>query len=278
MKRIILILGLIFITQYANASLLLAMYQKMRLIREQENILKADSLTAENGNVSMQLTCALRYWGKGDYSTARHFLDKAVREKNDTAMVYLAEMDYYGYGLSGPDTESALKYANKALSLGNKLSYFIIGKSLYDNQDYVKAFKCFMSVPDESPNMRLSNYYIAKCYRYGRGVQRDVKKSDIYFHKANMSRTPYWWEKYYDRTKELSHISKIADVLGIESNPDLIEVSLLSKTKLKEQTSKPNSDINESKIDSVTKNIERTQKRYESLFRQLDEQAQKQKN
>lgn len=243
MKRIILILGLIFIIQHANAGFLLGMYQKMRLTREQENILKADSLTAENGNVNMQLTCALRYWGKGDYSTARHFLDKAVREKNDTAMVYLAEMDYYGYGLSGPDTESALKYANTALGLGNKLSYFIIGKSLYDKQDYVNAFKCFMSVPDESPNMRLSNYYIAKCYRYGRGVQRDIKKSDIYFHRVNMSRRPYWWEKYYDRTKELSHITKIAEVLGIESNPDLIEVSLLSETKLKEQTSKPNDTV-----------------------------------
>lgn len=274
MKRILLILGLIFIVQNVNAALLLGLYQKMRMIKEQENILKADSLMAENGNVNMQLTCALRYWGKGDYSTARHFLDKAVREKNDTAMVYLAEMDYYGYGLSRPDTESALKYANKALGLGNKLSYFIIGKSLYDKQDYVKAFKYFMSVPDESPNIRLSNYYIAKCYRYGRGVERDIKKSDIYFHKAYMSRIPYWWEKYYDRTKELNHISIIAEVLGIEPNPDLNEVSLLSKTKLKKQTSKPNSDINESKYD----NIERTQKRYESLFRQLDEQAQKQKN
>ena len=274
MKRILLILGLIFIVQNVNAALLLGLYQKMRMIKEQENILKADSLMAENGNVNMQLTCALRYWGKGDYSTARHFLDKAVREKNDTAMVYLAEMDYYGYGLSGPDTESALKYANKALGLGNKLSYFIIGKSLYDKQDYVKAFKYFMSVPDESPNIRLSNYYIAKCYRYGRGVERDIKKSDIYFHKAYMSRIPYWWEKYYDRTKELNHISKIAEVLGIGPNPDFIKGSLLSKTKLKEQTSKPNSNINESKFDRIRKNIEH----YDSLIRQLDEQAQKQKN
>ncbi len=175
MKQIPLILGLIFIAQNINAGFLLGMYQKMRMIKEQESILRIDSLTAENGNVHIQLTCALRYWGKGDYTTARHFLDKAVKEKNDTAMVYLAEMNYYGYGVPSPDVDSALKLANKALSLGNTLSYFIIGKFHYDMQDYVKAFKCFTSVPDDSPNIRLNNYYIAKCYRYGRGVQLDKK-------------------------------------------------------------------------------------------------------
>lgn len=269
MKRILLILGLIFIIQNANAAILLAMYQRLRKEHEhkQEQILKADSLMAENGNVNMQLTCALRYWGKGNYSTARHFLDKAVKAKNDTAMVYLAEMNYYGYGIPSPDVDSALKLANKALSIGNTLSNFIIGKFHYDMENYVKAFKYFTLVPDDSPNIRLKNYYIAKCYRYGRGVQLDTHQSIAYFHKAYMSHTPGWWEKYYDRTKELNHISKIAEVLGIGPNPDLIEVSLLSKTKLKEQSSKPNSDI-----------IESAQKRYESILRHLDEQASKLKN
>ena len=277
MKRIILILGLIFLVQHANAALLLAMYQKMALIR-QYNILKADSITAESGDVSMQLSCALRYWGKGDYSIARHFLSKAVKEKNDTAMVYLAEMDYYGYGLLEPDTDSALKYANQALRFGNKLSYFIIGKSLYDKQDYAKAFKCFMSVPDESPNLRLNNYYIAKCYRHGRGVQRDMKKFVHYLGKAMMDRAVGWWEVHFNRIEEARHINEIGRILEVDSNPDLAEISLLSKTELKEQTSQSNSDINDPYVDRVTKNIERVQKRFGSLIRQIEEQTQKQNN
>lgn len=270
MKRILLILGLIFIVQNANAGILVGLYQRMRIVKEQENILKADSLMAENGKVNVQLTCALRYWGKGDYSTARHFLDKAVKAKNDTAMVYLAEMNYYGYGIPSPDVDSALKLANKALSLGNTLANFIIGKFHYDMEDYVKAFKHFTSVPDDSPNIRLNNYYIAKCYRYGRGVQLDTNQSIVYFHKAYMSRTPAWWEKHHHRIKELNQIFIIAEILGIDHNPELSKVSLLSQTKLEEQTSKPNLDMNESKTDRVTKNIEALQKRYESLLRQIE--------
>ena len=274
MKRILLILSLIFIVQNVNAARLLAMYQKMRKVREHENILKADSLMAENGNVDMQLTCALRYWGKGDYSTARHFLDKAVKAKNDTAMVYLAEMNYYGYGIPSPDVDSALKLANKALSIGNTFSNFIIGKFHYDMEDYVKAFKYFTSVPDNYPNIRLNNYYIAKCYRYGRGVQLDTNQSIVYFQKAYMSRTPDWWEKHHHRIKELNQISEIAEILGIDPNPDFVEVFLLSETRIEGLTSKSNFDINEYKMDEVViRNMERKQKEYTSLFHQLEEQS-----
>ena len=274
MKRILLILSLIFIVQNVNAARLLAMYQKMRMVREHESILKADSLMAENGNVDMQLTCALRYWGKGDYSTARHFLDKAVKAKNDTAMVYLAEMNYYGYGIPSPDVDSALKLANKALSIGNTFSNFIIGKFHYDMEDYVKAFKYFTSVPDDYPNIRLNNYYIAKCYRYGRGVQLDTNQSIVYFQKAYMSRTPDWWEKHHHRIKELNQISEIAEILGIDPNPDFVEVFLLSETRIEGLTSKSNFDINEYKMDEVViRNIERKQKEYTSLFHQLEEQS-----
>lgn len=270
MKCIVIIfLGLVFIAHNTHAQLLLPMYQKMKLIRERNNIhesiLMADSLTAEDGNVHLQLTCALRYWGKGDYTTARHFLDKAIKVKNDTAMVYLAEMNYYGYGASNPDVDSALKLANKALSFGNTLSYFIIGKFYYDMKDYVKAFNCFTSVPDNSPNIRLNNYYIAICYRYGRGVQLDINKSLEYFHKANMYRTPSWWEKHHHRIKELNQISQIAEILGIASNPEFEEISYLSK-----------GDTLHTKTDRITRNIERAQKRYKDLLRKLEEQSQKQ--
>ncbi len=43
----------------------------------------------------------------------------------------------------------------------------------------------------------------------------NLTKSVIYFHKANMSHTPDWWEKHYHRIKELNQISKIAEILGI---------------------------------------------------------------
>ncbi len=255
MKRILVILGLLFLAQNVHAALLLGLYEKLRFNREQENVLQIDSLTAENGNIHLQLTCALRYWGKGNYKTARYFLNKAVKEKNDTAMAYLAEMDYYGYGLEKPDRNSALKSANKARSLGNTYAYFIIGKNYYDNKDYDSAFRCFLSVPDDSPNIRLCNYYIAKSYRYGRGVLLNKEKSFEYFTKANMSRSPHWWEKHYHRIAEMNNIEDIAKHLELNCNPELSEMSFLSTTKA-------NLDNKESKIERINKNIERVQERY----------------
>ena len=211
MKRIIIIIGLIVLFQNANAALLLAMYQKMRIMRERT--LSIDSLNAEEGSVHMQLSCALRYWSRGKYDVARHFLNKAVEGENDTAMVYLAEMDYYGYGLEQPNTGSALKFAKKALRKGNKLSYFIIGKNYYDNMDYHNAYKCFINVPDDSHNIQVTYYYLAKCHRYGRGVQIDVQKSLDYLKKAALSRN--WWDKQFLRTDDTKDLERIIELLNV---------------------------------------------------------------
>ena len=232
MKRVVLIFGLIFLAYNIPAAMWVGMFMRMHMIREQVSILKVDSLMAESGNVHHQLTCALRYWGREEYMTARHFLNRAVAENNDTAMVYLAEMDYYGYGLSKPDANSALRHANKALARGNKFSYFIIGKNYYDAQKYEEAFKCFELVPDDSPNIRLNNYYIAKCFRYGRGVRQDVRKSVDYLKKANMAEPVDWWEKHFPRIKELNDLRKIAEILKIETNPELSKRCFLSSTKV----------------------------------------------
>ncbi len=225
MKRVLLIIIAVVLYQNIDAALLLAMFQKMKYIKEKEEKLSADSLRAEKGDVVCQLSCARRYWAKEQYPVARKFLKKAIKQKNDTAMVYLAEMDYYGYGIPQADAVAAKKNALRALKYGNKESYFILGKMYYDGlvveRDYEKALWFFSNTPQTSKNIKLSRYYIAKCYRYGRGVKvPNLRLSNEYLNESKCERYQ-WWDENIQCIEECYISEKILDVMKADIGVDL---------------------------------------------------------
>lgn len=231
MKRYILILFTVLLGQNIQAQFLLLLHEKMKLARQYENILQSDSKEAANGNVHLQITCALRYWGKKDYDKCREYLNKAIKANNDTAMVYIAEMDYYGYGINKPNFDNAYQTAIKAYRRGNLYANFILGKIYYDKGDFHKAFSCFMAVPNNYPNIRLNYYYISKCYRYGRGVSKNVEKSKEFLNKAYIkkSREQFyncgWCNTYYLRNEEFDEnkIVALAEILSLEPDTTFID-------------------------------------------------------
>ena len=99
-RKMVTVLFLSFaFSTYANAGFLLEAFGNLKARKQ----LRLDSIEAEQGNVSKQLSCAVSYCKLRKYSTARHFLEKAIKADSDTAFCYLAEMDYFKLGIDTPD-------------------------------------------------------------------------------------------------------------------------------------------------------------------------------
>lgn len=231
MKRYILILFTVLLGQNIQAQLVTLYYAEKFFELQNEKILKSDCKKADNGNVHLQISCALRYWGKKDYDKCREYLNKAIKANNDTAMVFIAEMDYYGYGIKKTNFDNAYQTAIKAYRRGNLYANFILGKIYYDKGDFNKAFSCFMAVPHSYPNIRLNYYYISKCYRYGRGVSKSIEKSKEFLNKAYIKKSPEysfncgWCRTYYMRHEEFDEnkIEKIAVLLSLKPDSTFID-------------------------------------------------------
>lgn len=194
---IVLLLSFAFST-YANAGFLLKAFGNLKAQKQ----LRLDSIDAEQGNVSKQLSCAVSYCKLKKYSTARYFLKKAIKENSDTAYCYLAEMDYFKLGIDTPDDGiHALWYIRVAASKECQLSNWLQGVIAYDLGKFSEAVDFFRKVPDNSIYTRLTKYYLAKCYYNGRGVPIDVEMADTLL-KESVCDGDFWWEPNYPRHDE----------------------------------------------------------------------------
>lgn len=198
-RKMVTVLFLSFaFSTYANAGFLLEAFGNLKARKQ----LRLDSIEAEQGNVSKQLSCAVSYCKLRKYSTARHFLEKAIKADSDTAFCYLAEMDYFKLGVNTPDDGiNALWYIRVAASKGCQLSNWLQGVIAYDSEKYSEAIDFFRKVPDNCIYTRLTKYYFAKCYYYGRGVPVNIEKADSLLEESVCDGI-FWWFANYPRYEE----------------------------------------------------------------------------
>ena len=215
-RKMVTVLFLSFaFSTYANAGFLLEAFGNLKARKQ----LRLDSIEAEQGNVSKQLSCAVSYCKLRKYSTARHFLEKAIKADSDTAFCYLAEMDYFKLGIDTPDDGIyALWYIRVAASKGCQLSNWLQGVIAYDSEKYSEAIDFFRKVPDYCIYTRLTKYYLAKCYYYGRGVPRDVEMADTLL-KESVCDGVFWWGPNYPRHDEEGKSFRLLLLLGKNQAP-----------------------------------------------------------
>lgn len=171
-----------------HGALLSAMYNKMRLIREKngtDDFSEADSSNAEKGIESAMVKFGSWCIRNERIDEGLRFLKKASTLGNDTAKCYLAEAYYFG--LDGNHSVSKAKEIINTIKIkeGSFLNAIIIYDGSFNNQSqYRKAISIFESIGIDSFYHPLACYYLSKCYRYGRGVNRNLDKSIEFMNMA----------------------------------------------------------------------------------------------
>ena len=101
---------------------------------------------AQKGNASAMFCLGKLYWtGKGvnrDYPTAIRWFKAAAKAGNVEAMVMLGWVYYRGISVS-PDPKQARKYYQLAVDNGDDRSYYWLGATCYDLEDYPAAMEAF---------------------------------------------------------------------------------------------------------------------------------------
>lgn len=151
---------------------------------------------AEQGHADAQNN--LGYCYKDGYGVFRNYQEafklfkSAAEQGNSYAQFNLAVC--YGNGQGTPrDNGEAMKWCHRAAENGSYRAAYLLGVIYYDGQDfqsynYDEAFKYFSKVlkyTDVPTDVLSSTYqYLAKCFRFGRGVETDIDKANEYNAKA----------------------------------------------------------------------------------------------
>lgn len=109
-------------------------------------------------------------------------LDSQKHIQYKSAPVLLAEFYYEGY-VDVPDYEKAMKYLRQSEKEDSRVLYYLGMCHLKGNgvaKDEAKGFE-YMKKAVECKSVYIKAFWeIAKCYRFRRGVERDLKKAEEY--------------------------------------------------------------------------------------------------
>lgn len=183
MRLIYLLLTFLLFNTNANAQLL-AMYQKMRTIREKNLsiLIKKDSIAAYEGNSDAQYKYGLYLYLSND-TKGMDFLKKSAKQNNPNAMGIIAENLYLQNDQY--HQREAYQMFKSASELHDTLSICYLGICNYwghgtqkNYEDAVKFLKT-ASYSKQSYIRKLGLFYLSKCYRYGRGIKKCPYVSNV---------------------------------------------------------------------------------------------------
>lgn len=191
MKKVFITFVMFLICSNLNAQLLL-LHEKIRKIREQNRLRRElleirflnDSVSATKGDAEAQYKYGLYCFFVKDKEKGISLLQKSAKQKNPNACGVIGEILFQGAGLP-QNRDEAFKYFKKAASLNDTLSICYLGICSYYgygvSKNYNEAVKYFSIASASSfESIRtLALFYLAKCYRYGRGIKRDPSISNI---------------------------------------------------------------------------------------------------
>lgn len=146
------------------------------------------------------------YYGKGvsqSYSEAMKWYKKAADQGDEQSQANVANCYYSGIGVE-QDLEKAIRLCKEMKDQGHRntprwyteelkadLEYelegpnmkdLIRGDNFYDNKKFIEAAKLYEKAAMQG-NV-IAQTYLGDCYRYGEGVDKDLKKAEQWYRKA----------------------------------------------------------------------------------------------
>lgn len=188
MKTIVSVILLQLICLSAYADLLTGVRAMMKAKANRDSVfihkIKEDSLLSISGDKDAQYRYGVYCYFNNRKSEGIQLLKKSAQKFNPHSLRMIGELEYYGEGLEKNQTNAFIKF-QKAASLKDSLALCYIGICKYYGngtiKDYKIAFDYFTrAYKCSNPYIRcLSSYYIAKCFRYGRGTSKNIDISNL---------------------------------------------------------------------------------------------------
>jgi TPR repeat protein len=143
-----------------------------------------------------------------DSVLAFEWFQKSANAGFDEAQVFLGDLYYHGQDNLAPNVSEARVWYQKAVIQGRADAYYKMGLTFEDEQDFVSAFNWYEQAAKKG--YAPAQMSVAHCYRYGRGVTKDLTKAVFWYQKAaekgNISAQDHLEEaqKELDQSKQAS--------------------------------------------------------------------------
>ena len=162
-----------------------AQYKLASLIGDSQNAFEWYKKAAHQDHADAQYEVGECYQsGSGvtkDLKKAIEWYSKSAEQGNADASYKLGYFYQFGEGVE-QDYAKAVGWYTKAYEYGYNISYTDLADCYYELEDYKKAFQYYMKeVEDDCDENGYSQFRVAECYEYGRGVSEDKAKAfDLY--------------------------------------------------------------------------------------------------
>ena len=158
------------------------MYEELKEgMYENSFCMKEDYLLekANGGSVDAMYLLAKLYQDEGQNEDALPWFCKAAEAGNADAICYM--------GIFEHNKEESLAYYLKAIEMGSAMAMSTLGQQYLQGlfpveKDEAKAFELFKKAAELGNSE--GYYWLAMCYRYGSGVEKDFEKAFNYAIKA----------------------------------------------------------------------------------------------
>ncbi|MBQ8790289.1 MAG: sel1 repeat family protein [Ruminiclostridium sp.] len=168
------------------------MYEELQEgMYENSFCMKEDYLLEEanSDNVDAMYMLAVLYFEDCQMNSAYKWFCKAAEKGQADAIYYIGNFYWHpdGWDLVEPSNEKAIEYYTKAAELGSAKAMSELGKQYLQGtvaveKDEVKAFELFQKAAKLGESE--GYYWLAMCYKYGSGVEKDFEKAFNYAIKA----------------------------------------------------------------------------------------------
>ena len=160
-------------------------------MQENSFCMKEDYLLEEvnNGNIDAMYLLGKLNWESDYIGEAFEWFSKAAEKGQADATYFIGNFYWHptGWGFVEPSNEKAIEYYEKAAELGSAMAMSELGKQYLQGtvaveKDEVKAFELFQKAAELGNSE--GYYWLAMCYQYGSGVEKDFEKAFNYAIKA----------------------------------------------------------------------------------------------
>ena len=153
-------------------------------MQENSFCMKEDYLLEEanNGNIDAMYLLGKLNWESDYVEEAFDWFSKAAEQGQADATYFIGNFYWHptGLGLVEPSDEKAIAYYQKAAELGSAKAMCELGRQYRQGtvtleKDHTKAIALFQKAAELGEPE--ASYWLAKCYQFGIGVEKDLEKA-----------------------------------------------------------------------------------------------------
>lgn len=177
------------------------MYQKgLGVDKNTTNMMNMYSKAIARDYTPSMMNLAAYYANNGQMAKAIELCEKAAELGSLDACVFLSQ--YYFVS----ETDKALGYYQKRVSLGDLKALNDIGDWYYTIEDYPKALQIFMEARDKKVLNNENKDKLAKIFAYGWGTEKSLDMAYALLNELKKDKAPYDEELYASIDKEVNKI------------------------------------------------------------------------